>query len=61
MPEEVRMGQMVMTFASMMVGVGCALMLEGIFPALATWPLAVSLAGGLFSGAAYYAVIRYAT
>ena len=58
MPEEVRMGQMVMTFASMMVGVGCALMLEGIFPALATWPLAVSLAGGLFSGSAYYAVYR---
>lgn len=52
------MTQMVMTFASVMVGVGCALILEGIFPVLATWPLAVSLAGGLFSGAAYYAVYR---
>lgn len=52
------MAQLVMTFASVMVGVGCALMLEEIFPALMAWPLATSLAGGLFSGAVYYYVHR---
>ena len=58
MPEEAFMNQVVTTVASVGVGVGCALMLEGLFPALVAFPLAMSVVGGLFSGAVYYGMYR---
>ena len=58
-PEEVSMKeQLLVTVASVGIGVGCALMLEGLFPALVAFPLAMSIVGGLFSGAVYYGMHR---
>lgn len=50
--------QLIVTVSSVGVGVGCALMLEGLFPALVAFPLAMSIIGGLFSGATYYGMYR---
>lgn len=50
--------QLIMTVASIMVGVGCALIVGGIFPTLMALPLAMSIVGGLFSGATYYGMYR---
>lgn len=50
--------QLLMTISSVGVGVGCALILEGLFPTLTAFPLAMSIAGGLFSGAMYYGMHR---
>lgn len=52
------MTQLVMMAASIMVGVGCALIVGGIFHTLMTLPLAMSIVGGLFSGATYYGMYR---
>lgn len=50
--------QLIVTVSSVGIGVGCALMLEGLFPALVAFPLAMSIVGGLFSGATYYGMYR---
>lgn len=52
------MNQAVMTIASIMVGVGLALLLEGLFPALMGWPLLMTIFGGVASGATYYGFYR---
>ena len=47
------MTQLVMMVASIMVGVGFALIIGALFPVLMTLPLVMSIVGGLFSGAMY--------
>lgn len=56
-PEEVSMrDEIILLISSIMVGVGIAALIEGVFPILVNYPLMMSITGGIISGATYYTI-----
>ena len=49
---------LILLISSVMVGLGLAVLLEGIFPQLIDYPLVMSVFGGIISGATYYIIHR---
>lgn len=48
--------EIILLVSSILIGLGLALLIEGIFPVLVAYPLAMSILGGIISGATYYAI-----
>lgn len=46
--------EIILLISSIMVGVGIAVLIEGIFPILVDYPLMMSIFGGIISGVIYY-------
>lgn len=48
--------EIILLISSIMVGIGIAALIEGIFPMLVGHPLMMSIFGGIISGATYYTI-----